>query len=54
MRKKYKDRNYSLQEYLDREDEYTIKIFFVDEKLALIKTVIDVNDWIIQINDIEL
>lgn len=50
---KYKDRSYSLQEYLDREDEYTIKIF-VDEKLALIKTVIDVNDWIIQINDIEL
>lgn len=50
---KYKDRNYSLQEYLDREDEYTIKIF-VDEKLALIKTVIDVNDWIIQLNDIEL
>lgn len=50
---KYKNRNYSLQEYLDREDEYTIKIF-VNEKLALIKTVIDVNDWIIQINDIEL
>lgn len=50
---KYKDRNYSLQEYLDREDEYVLKIF-VDEKLALIKTVIDVNDWIIQINDIEL
>lgn len=50
---KYKNRNYSLQEYLDREDEYSIKVF-VDEKLALIKTVIDVNDWIIQINDIEL
>ena len=50
---KYKNRNYTLQEYLDREDEYTIKIF-VDEKLALIKTVIDVNDWIIKINDIEL
>lgn len=50
---KYKNRNYSLQEYLDREDEYSIKIF-VDEKLALIKTVIDVNDWIIQLNDIEL
>lgn len=50
---KYKNRNYTLQEYLDREDEYTIKIF-VDEKLALIKTVIDVNDWIIQINDIDL
>lgn len=50
---KYKNRNYSLQEYLDREDEYSIKVF-VDEKLALIKTVIDVNDWIIQLNDIEL
>lgn len=50
---KYKNRNYTLQEYLDREDEYTLKIF-VDEKLALIKTVIEVNGWIIQINDIEL
>lgn len=50
---KYKDRNYTLQEYLDREDEYSI-IIFVDEKLALIKTVIDVNDWTIHLNDIEL
>ncbi|WP_294480198.1 FimB/Mfa2 family fimbrial subunit [uncultured Bacteroides sp.] len=50
---KYKDRNYTLQEYLDREDSYSM-IIFVDENLALIKTVIDVNDWIIQINDIEL
>ena len=50
---KYKDRNYTLQEYLDREDNYSM-IIFVDEKLALIKTVIDVNDWIIQLNDIEL
>lgn len=50
---KYKDRNYTLQEYLDREDNYSM-IVFVDENLALIKTVIDVNDWIIQINDIEL
>ena len=50
---KYKDRNYTLQEYLDREDNYGM-IIFVDEKLALIKTVIDINDWIIQLNDIEL
>lgn len=50
---KYKDRHYTLQEYLDREDAYSM-IIFVDEKLALIKTVIDINDWIIQINDIEL
>lgn len=50
---KYKDRHYTLQEYLDREDAYSM-IIFVDEKLALIKTVIDINDWIIQLNDIEL
>lgn len=50
---KYKDRNYTLQEYLDREDNYSM-IIFVNEELALIKTVIDVNDWIIQLNDIEL
>lgn len=43
----------SLQEYLDREDKYEL-VIFVDEKLALIKTVIQVNDWIIQLNDIEL
>lgn len=50
---KYKDRNYTLQEYLDREDDYSV-IIFVDENLALIKTVIDINDWIIHLNDIEL
>lgn len=50
---KYKERNYTLQEYLDREDNYGI-IIFVDENLALINTVIDVNDWIIHINEIEL
>lgn len=50
---KYKDRNYSLQEYLDREDEYEL-VIFVDEKLALINTVIQVNGWIINLNDIEL
>lgn len=50
---KYKERNYTLQEYLDREDNYGI-IIFVDENLALIKTVIDVNDWIIQLVNVEL
>lgn len=50
---KYKERNYTLQEYLDREDNYGI-IVFVDENLALINTVIDVNDWIIHLNEIEL
>lgn len=51
QQEKYKDRHYSLQEYLDREDTYSI-IIFVDEGLALIKTVVDINNWIIQINDI--
>lgn len=42
-----------LQEYLDREDSFGM-IFFVDENLTMIKTVIQINDWIVQINDIEL
>lgn len=42
-----------LQEYLDREDNYGI-IFFVDENLTLIKSVIQINNWIVQINDFEL
>lgn len=50
---KYKDRNYSLQEYLDREDNYGI-IIFVDENLALINNIIQVNDWVIHLNDTEL
>lgn len=50
---KYKDRHYTLQEYLDREDAYSM-IVFVDEKLTLLKTVVDINDWIVQINDIHL
>lgn len=50
---KYKDRNYTLQEYLDREDNYGI-IIFVDENLALINTVIDINDWIIHDVNIDL
>lgn len=42
-----------LQEYLDREDNYGM-IFFVDENLTLLKSVIQINDWIVQINDFEL
>lgn len=45
--------NMKLQEYLDREDNYGM-IFFVDENLTLIKSVIQINDWIVQINDFEL
>lgn len=42
-----------LQEYLDRENRFGI-VFFVDENLTMINTVIQINDWIVQINDIEL
>ena len=42
-----------LQEYFDREDNYGM-VFFVDENLTLIKTVIQINDWVININDFEL
>ena len=42
-----------LQEYLDREDRYSM-IFFVDENLTLIRSVIQINGWIIQLNDFEL
>ncbi len=41
------------QEYLDRESNYDISIF-VDENLTLINTVIEINAWVIQINDFEL
>ena len=47
----YKDME--LQEYLDREDRYSM-IFFVDENLTLIKSVIQINGWVIQLNDFEL
>jgi len=47
----YKDMD--LQEYLDREDRYSM-IFFVDENLTLIRSVIQINGWIIQLNDFEL
>lgn len=42
-----------LQEYLDRECRYSM-IFFVDENLTMLKSVIQINDWILHINDIEL
>lgn len=42
-----------LQEYLDREDSFGM-IFFVDENLSILKSVIQINDWIIHLNEIEL
>ena len=48
----YKNK-YDLQEYLDREDQYSM-IFFVNEKMALINSVIEINGWIIHIRNIEL
>lgn len=42
-----------LQEYLDREDNYSMLIF-VDENLTLINSVIEINGWVIQLNDFEL
>ena len=48
---RYKDM--PLQEYLDREDTYSLMLF-VDENQTLIKSVIEINDWIIRINDFEL
>lgn len=42
-----------LQEYLDRESNYKL-IFFVDEDLTLINTVIQINDWVVNLNDFEL
>lgn len=42
-----------LQEYLDREDQYSLLIF-VDENLTLLDFVIEINGWVIQLNDFEL
>lgn len=41
----------SLQEYLDREDEYVMH-FFLDEGGEWINTQIIINDWIVRYNDI--
>lgn len=45
--------NMPLQEYLDREDHFSI-LFFVDDNLTLISSVIEINNWIVHIHDIEL
>ena len=45
--------NMPLQEYLDREDSFGM-IFFVDENLTMLKSVIQINDWIVHLKDIEL
>jgi len=45
--------NMPLEEYLDREDNFGM-IFFVDENMTLISTKIQINDWIVNINDFEL
>lgn len=44
--------NMPVQEYLDREDNFGM-IFFVDENLTMLKTVIQINDWIVNMNDFE-
>lgn len=40
----------SLQEYLDRQDEYSL-VFFLDEGMHWINTQIVINDWIVRFND---
>lgn len=44
--------NMPLQEYFDREDSFGM-IFFVDENLTLLKTVIQINDWVVNLNEFE-
>lgn len=45
--------NMPLQEYLDRENQFSM-IFFVDESLTLLQTKLQINDWIINYENIEL
>ena len=40
-----------LQEYLDREDTYTMT-FFLDSDNAWVNTQVIINDWIVRYNDI--
>ena len=40
----------TLQEYLDRQDEYSL-VFFLDEGMHWINTQIVINDWIVRFND---
>lgn len=42
-----------LQEYLDREDHFSI-VFFIDSNFTMLKTVIQINEWIVHLNEIEL
>lgn len=50
---KPQEHNMTAQEYLDREDEYSMT-FFLDPNLAWLKTEIIINDWTIRLNDTEL
>lgn len=43
--------NMPLQEYLDREDTYSLT-FFLDANLAWISTQVIINDWIVRYNDL--
>ena len=45
---------WSLQEYLDREDEYTFSFFFDSDTDTWLQTTIIINGWIISLDDIEL
>lgn len=45
-------KNWSLQEYLDRQDEYVITLFFNDE--TWLSTTIIINGWVINNIDIEM
>lgn len=51
-----KESNYSsmpLQEYLDREDHFDV-VLFVNEQQTLLSSVIVINNWIVQLNNIDL
>lgn len=43
----------SLQDYLDRENEWTV-VFFLDDGLRWINTRIVVNDWVVRINNMDM
>ena len=42
-----------VQEYLDREDEWSI-VFFLDSGLRWLNTHIIINDWTVRLNNVEL
>ena len=45
---------WGLQEYLDREDQYTISLFFENDTGTWLKTTIIINGWVINLADFEL